>query len=237
MCAMLLWAKGKRCRMTLADAVKSSAAALTVPERERGHFLFEDVDWEYYELTLKQLERAGQHARVTYDEGRMEIMTKTGWHEIMKTAVARLLEHYSVVIDVPIQGAGESTCKRRDQRKGVEADEWYFVTHSPVLDDQGYLDVKDGPPPDLAIESEVSRTLIERQPIYARLRIAEVWRVSLEGIIIERLEGEEYRAVEKSVFFPNLDMNEFFRFVKIAVENQHRAIKEFDAWVRATGIK
>jgi Uma2 family endonuclease len=223
--------------MTLADAVKSSGAALTIPEGEQGHFVFEDVDWEYYELTLKQLERAGQHARVTYDEGRMEIMTKTGWHEIMKTAVARLLEHYSVVIDVGIQGAGESTCKRRDQRKGVEADEWYFITRQPMLDDQGYLDVKNRPPPDLAIESEVSRAVIKRQPIYARLRIPEVWRVSLEGIVVERLEGENYQVVPTSGFFPNLDVKEFFRFVKIAVESQHRAIKEFDAWLRTTGTQ
>ena len=34
-----------------------------------------------------------------------------------------------------------------------------------------------------------------------------------------------------------LDMKDFFRFVKIAMENQHQAVKEFDAWLRSGGAK
>lgn len=222
--------------MTLAEAVKRAPVSLD-PIPDRSHFLFEDVEWEFYEATLAQLERSGQHARVTYVDGRMEIMTKTGWHEVLKTALARVLEHYSVAVDVPLQGLGEATLKRKDRKAGVEADESYYITNKPVYDAKGWVDLKNGPPPDLAIEVELSQTMLDKQSVYVRMRVPEIWRASLEGIQVIRLDRDEYRAVEASVHFPELNRIEFFRFVKLAMENQHQAVKELDAWLRAGGVK
>src|SRR5437868_8797229 len=100
--------------MTIAQVPRKPAKVSSREAVRLGHFFFQDVSWEFYEQTLEQLERSGQHARVTYDEGRMEIMTTTGWHEGIKTCVARLLEHYSFVRDIPIQGFGNVTLKRKD---------------------------------------------------------------------------------------------------------------------------
>jgi Uma2 family endonuclease len=222
--------------MTLAEAIKQRPSQVD-PLPERDHFLFENVDWEFYEKTLKQLERAGQHARVTYDEGRMEIMMKSGWHEVLKTAIARVLEHYSFVADIAIQGLGESTCKDAEKKKGLEPDECYYITNKMLLDSDGYLDLENGPPPDLAIEAEISQTAIPKQPIYARLGVPELWRANFEGITVLRLEGNDYVPREASSYFPQLDMKDFFRFVKVAMENQHQAVKEFDAWLRSGGPK
>jgi Uma2 family endonuclease len=222
--------------MTLAEAIKQRPKQVD-PLPERDHFLFENVDWEFYEKTLEQLERAGQHARVTFDEGRMEIMTVSGWHEVIKKAIARLLEHYSFVADIPIMGLGESTCKAEEKQKGLEPDECYFILNKMCLDAEGYLDLRTGPPPDLAIEAEVSQTAIPKQPIYARLGVPELWRANFEGITVLGLKGEDYAPREGSTYFPKLDMKEFFRFVKIAMENQHQAVKEFDAFLRAGGPK
>jgi Uma2 family endonuclease len=222
--------------MTLAEAIKQRPKQVD-PLPERDHFLFENVDWEFYEKTLEQLERAGQHARVTFDEGRMEIMTVSGWHEVIKKAIARLLEHYSFVADIPIMGLVESTCKAEEKQKGLEPDECYFILNKMCLDAEGYLDLRNGPPPDLAIEAEVSQTAIPKQPIYARRGVAELWRANFEGITVLGLKGEDYAPREGSTYFPKLDMKEFFRFVKIAMENQHQAVKEFDAFLRAGGPK
>jgi Uma2 family endonuclease len=222
--------------MTLTEAVKQRSARLE-PLPERDHFVFENVDWEFYERTLEQLERSGQHARVTYDDGRMEIMTKTGWHEVMKKSIARLLEHYSFVRDIPIQGVGEATLKRQDKRQGVEADECYYIVNKMLLDSKGFLDLKKGPPPDLAIEAEISETSIPKKPIYARLGVPELWRANFDGIMVLRLKDKDYDAGEASGYFPRLDLKEFFGFVKIAMEDQFRAVKEFDAWLRGAGAK
>ena len=60
-------------------------------------------------------------------------MTTTGWHEEIKKTVERLLEHYSFVRDIPIQGYGGVTCDREDLLKGLEPDECYYITNKIVL--------------------------------------------------------------------------------------------------------
>jgi len=199
------------------------------------HFVFEDVPWDFYERTLVQLERAGQHARVTYDQGRMEIMTVTAWHENIKTAAARLLEHYSFVMDIPIKGLGNLTCRRKDLKKGLEPDECYYIRTKPLVNEKGFLDLVKGPPPDLVIEVEVTRSDIPKQPIYQALRVPELWRLREDRLTVLRFDGKTHVPIPKSVHFPKLDMNEFFTFIKRAIEDQHEAIKAFDRWLRGAG--
>src|SRR5437660_1797185 len=82
--------------------------------------LLEDVSWEFYEEFLEELDRLKRHLRVTYDDGRMEIMTLTNRHEQEKKLIARLVEIYAWVREIDITGAGSVTLKR-PKRKGLEA--------------------------------------------------------------------------------------------------------------------
>jgi Uma2 family endonuclease len=222
--------------MTLAEVVKSSAVDDAADFRP-GHFLFENVTWEFYQQTREQLERGGQHAHVTFDEGRMEIMTTTGWHEGIKTCVARLLEHYSFVRDIPIQGYGGVTCDREDLLKGLEPDECYYIANKIVLDEKGHLDLLHGPPPDLVIEVEVTRSSIPKRPIYLAMGVPEIWAFSAEKIAPLKLKNKKFVPISASQYFPNLDFAEFFRFVQIARSDQHQGVKAFDAWLRGAGAK
>lgn len=199
------------------------------------HFVFQDVTWEFYEQVLEQLERAGQHAHVTYDDGRMEIMTTSGWLEDIKKCAARLLEHYSFVRDLPIRGIGSLTLKRKDRQKGVEPDECYYVVKSPVLDKTGHLDLLNGPPPDIAIEVQVSRSSFPKRPVYAGLAVPELWSISEETTEVCELRDGTYVAVATSRFIPKLDPKVFHRFLRAARVNQHQTVKDFDAWLRAAG--
>ena len=87
------------------------------------------------------------------------------------------------------------------------------------------------------IEAEISETSIPKKPIYARLGVPELWRANFDGIMVLRLKDKDYDAGEASGYFPRLDLKEFFGFVKIAMEDQFRAVKEFDAWLRGAGAK
>jgi len=71
-----------------------------------GHFLFENVSWDYYQQTLKALEET--HVRVTYDRGRMELMSPLPWHEYAKTVAARLVEIYALEADILITPVNSS---------------------------------------------------------------------------------------------------------------------------------
>lgn len=209
--------------MTLADP----------PAQQR--FLFEGVSWAYYDQTLRELENAGRRAvRVTYDRGRMEIMTTGTRHEHIKTTLGRLIETYATERDIPITGAGSVTCRREDLDRGLEPDECYYVTSVPPPVEQILLDLTVDAPPDLAVEVEVTRSSIPRQPIYGALGVPEVWRFDGRRIaILHRRPDGQYEPAERSLAFPSLPIDRFNEFLAMALTiGQHDGVRAMRDWAR-----
>jgi Uma2 family endonuclease len=77
------------------------------------------------------------------------------------------------------------------------------------------MNIDDYPNPDLSIEVDISPPKIDRQGIYAALRVPELWRFDGENeqFIIERLADDgSYRPVARSGFLP-IDAEEVRRWV------------------------
>lgn len=206
----------------------------TLMSRPPQKFVMEDVSWAYYDRTLRERDARGSHLRVTYDDGRMELVTTGSRHEQVKKAIARLLEMYSVEMDIPITGLGEVTCRLKRIRKGLEPDECYYITSPvPSMSDKG-LDLSKYPPPDLAVEVDITSLSIPRQPIYAALGVPEIWRYrGGEVAVLIRGEAGKYQPAERSLAFPGLPMKQFNRFLKMALtRSQHEAAKALRDWVR-----
>ncbi len=203
-----------------------------VPEYAR----YTGVSWEEYEQLGEDLMRRGSHARVTFDDGELEIVGTGNKHEGMKTIIARMLETYALEADISITGFGSMTLQRKRLKKGLDPDECYYVqTPKPAgANDPGIFNLNKNPPPDLAIEVEISRGSIPKQPIYSALGVKELWRWTGERIAIFQLVGKEYQAREKSLAFPKLEMSQFNRFVTMAVdESHHVAARALRDWVRS----
>ena len=61
--------------------------------------------------------------------------------------------------------------------------------------------VADHPNPDLAIEVDISPSMIDRPGIYAALKVPEIWRFENDKVLIEQLRGDgTYVEVESSRF-------------------------------------
>src|SRR3954452_18636163 len=103
----------------------------TSPTSGGERFLLDGVTWDYYDRTLRELERQRRRVRVTYDRGRLEFMTLTQLHEFIKKTIARLIETYSVERGIPATGLGSLTCRREDLDRGLEPDECYYVATPP----------------------------------------------------------------------------------------------------------
>src|SRR5438105_2532086 len=160
--------------------------------------LLEDVSWETYEEFLEELDRHKRHLRVTYDDGRMEIMTLTNRHEQNKKLLARLVEMYALVMDIDVTGVGSVTLKK-PKRKGLEPDECYYVQTPPPDVTVMRLDLKVYPPPDMGIEVDVTRSSIARQPVYAFIGVPEVWRFDGDRVIfLLRKRDGKYRTATHS---------------------------------------
>src|SRR5437016_3982755 len=99
----------------------------TFPTPESGtSIVLDDVTWEDYEKLLAEIGEG--RTRVTFDSGRMELMSPSPRHDDVKKITARLIETYALECDIPITGWGSTTFRRKDLRKGLEPDECYYVS-------------------------------------------------------------------------------------------------------------
>jgi len=79
----------------------------------------------------------------------------------------------------------------------LEPDECYYVAHAADVAAKDKLDLRIDPPPDLAIEVEISPPDVARVPIYAALGVPEVWRYDEEGLRpMRRTRSGTYVAAE-----------------------------------------
>ena len=165
-----------------------------------------NVDWSFYEQLADSIPE-GWHIHVDYDGQDVELMSPGLLHEINRKLLGCLVAEACAI---PFKSAGQTTWKRLEIARGLEADESYFFRTEKLEavaagKARRSLDIADYPNPDLGIEVDMSPPKIDRPGIYAALQVAEVWRFDGERqeLVIERLEDDgTYRAVDRSSFLP-----------------------------------
>lgn len=172
--------------------------------------------------TYARLQRAKGDApvpRYAYLNGDLEIILPGRAHERTKKNLARLIETFGMLRDVPVTGMGSWTLKNRLLKKGVEPDECYFVGRS------------DGEAPDLAIEVVMASDALDKLPIYAALGVREVWIWRHGALIVHVLEGDAYTQVGRSTLLADLDLT---MLTMLAPQtDQHAALQTWMRWLRA----
>jgi Uma2 family endonuclease len=192
---------------------------------------FSAVEWEEYAALLDTLPDNPRY-RVSYDRGRLEIMTFSTEHEKYKKILARLIEVLDEEAGVGIESYGSTTFSREALSGGLEPDECYYIQHAAEVVGKR-LDPQTGPPPDLAVEIDLSHPSLHKLPIYAALGVAELWRYRQGRVTFHRLAGDEYLETPRSVAFPFLTSEAFTGFVKLAeTDGQSAAKRAFRKWVR-----
>jgi Uma2 family endonuclease len=90
------------------------------------------------------------------------------------------------------------------------------------------------PPPDLAIEVDITRRSVARQPIYAALGVPELWRFDGKKLSVLTLQSDgRYHVQAASLSFPFLPMAELEKFTaRLRVENDTAVMRSFQQWVR-----
>jgi Uma2 family endonuclease len=195
--------------------------------------VLDGVSWETYQSLLNDL-RDRRRVRLTYDSGWLEIMTVSQRHESVKKLVARLIEAYADAAEITVEGFGSATYARKDLQKGLEPDECYYIQHAADVTGKTKFDFAVDPPPDLAIEIEVTRRVVPRQPIYAALGVPELWRFDGRRLIPMCLTDDgKYSPAQCSLAFPDLPMEQLNRFLAIGLSSgQSAAVKALRQWLR-----
>jgi Uma2 family endonuclease len=166
-----------------------------------------DVPWTLYRNLVDSLpENSG--IRTAYDGADLEIMTKGRQHENYSSLFGRLVDVVTEELAIPCSANRETTWKRDDVERGLEADQCYYfraekLAAAAASKARGSNNVADYPNPDMAIEIDISASLVDRPGIYAALGVSEVWRFDGESLLIEWLGAEgRYSPVESSGWLP-----------------------------------
>jgi Uma2 family endonuclease len=166
-----------------------------------------DVGWHVYDC-LSEAVGEGQHVRLAYDGRDMEIMTTGHQHENYKELFGKIVATVSRAKGIARKTAGETTWKRPELERGIEADQCYFFDLEKIRVVVEALNrksnnVADYPNPDMAIEIDLSSPRVDRLSIYAMLRGDELWRFDGQTVVIEHLQQDgTYKPVQASRFLP-----------------------------------
>ncbi|MBW4603983.1 MAG: Uma2 family endonuclease [Calothrix sp. FI2-JRJ7] len=177
------------------------------------------VTWERFKAIEAPL-LDNHDVKLTYLAGVLEIMSPIGReHEYIKSTLSLLLETYMRKKGVRFYKRGGFTLEAPGYASGTP--------------DESYCIGRDKQIPDIVIEVIVSSGTINRKELYKPLRVPEVWfwksgelRIfQLDPAAIHVGEHFEYKEVDRSRFFPDLDRALLLKY--LGYTDQYDAVKDF----------
>lgn len=178
---------------------------LTKPRADR--VVLYNISWQQFENLLIELGES-RAARFAYDNGTLEIMTPLLEHEYYKETIGITIQDIAEVLERDYESLGSTTWKREIKKAGVEPDNCFYFQNEAKIRGKLQFNLEQDPPPDLALEIDVTSKSLSRFPIYARLGVPEIWCYDSGELKIYQLEGKEYIEVQISSIFPTLPIQE-----------------------------
>lgn len=201
------------------------------PSEQR--FVLHGVPWRTYERLLRAF--ADRPAvRLTYDRGTLELMTLSHEHESLSYLAARHVDVLTEELALPVKGGRSTTFRRRNRRRGREPDACWWIAHEPAVRGKTDIDLATDPPPDLALEVDVTHSSLDRLAIYAALGVPEIWRLEDRQLTCRLLSaGRHYTTAAQSRTFPGLNMADLTGFLnRFGQVEENALVRQFRAWVR-----
>lgn len=204
----------------------------TLQPASQQYLLLDGISWQGYEQMLHELD--GRHFRLTYDMGVLEIMTTSYEHENYSELLSHLLRILTLELAISMCSGGSMTFKKESIHKGLEPDKCWWIKNERKMRGKKTFDIDSDPPPDLAIETEISRSALDRMGIYAALKVAEVWRFDGETLRVCHLGASgKYREKTQSRAFPFLSIEKIVFFLRRSeTVDETTLLTEFVQWVR-----
>lgn len=217
---------------TATDPTRMAPASRPEPVVGEHRFVIHNVSWEKYETLLELFGDDGP--RMNYSGGELELMSPLIPHSRYGNLIGFMIEALTEELDIPRNALGSTTFKQRLAARGLEPDECYYIANAGKLVSDRRPDLDVDPPPDLAIEIEITRSLVDKLGIYAGIGVPEIWRYDGETLTVLILGRDgAYHLSESSASFPFLPMAEVARFLREYDPSQEtRWGRSFRVWVR-----
>ena len=162
-----------------------------------------DLSWDDYERLLAgRPERP--HLRISYDCGKLEVMSPLPEHEAYARFIDRVVGACAKLLNLTVESYGGATWKRRSLARGVEPDACYYVASADRIIGKSPIDLEFDPPPDVVVEIDITNESLSRFPIYGALSVREIWRYDGKQVQFYELIGGQYHGLLASRSFPGL---------------------------------
>jgi Uma2 family endonuclease len=206
-----------------------TATLIQSPDR----VILKHISWQTYQSLIVDFEREPA-IRLTYDRGTLEIRMPLAPHETYKKILGRLIEAATEELDLEIRSLGSLTCSREDLAKGLEPDQCYYIQNEKKVRGVEQIDLEKLPPPDLAVEIDITSSSLDRFSIYADLKVPEIWRYDGRSLVIYGLVGSEYLTQDRSITLPILRTEDILRFLSLSASiGENNLVKQFRQWLRS----
>ncbi len=134
-------------------------------------------------------------------------------------------------MEIDFEGFGSTTFKRVDKLAGLEPDDCFYIQNNVAMRGIRKLDMTIDPPPDLAIEVDVtSKTKFD---VYRVLGVPELWLYD-QTLKIYILRDGEYIESELSPIFGDIPIRDVIpQFLEISLsQGRSTAMKAFRVWMQ-----
>lgn len=185
--------------------------SLTAQRADR--VVLHNISWQQFENLLNDL---GNHraARIAYDQGTLEIMTPLPEHEYFKETIGDAIKDIAEALNLDYESYGSTTWRQEAKLAGLEADNCFYFQNEAAIRGKLDIDLTQDPPPDLALEIDITSKSLNRFPIYARLGIPEIWCYDDSALQIYYLQDTQYIRVERSQVFPALAVQDLPKLIE-----------------------
>ncbi|MBW4485943.1 MAG: Uma2 family endonuclease [Tildeniella torsiva UHER 1998/13D] len=204
-----------------------TATLIQSPDR----VILQNISWQTYRSLVNDFEQEPA-IRLTYDLGTLEIRMPLDPHETFKKLLGRLIEAATEELRLEIRSLGSRTCDCEDLAKGLEPDQCYYIQHEAEVRGVVQIDMAHYPPPDLAVEIDITSSSLNRLAIYSALGVPELWRFDGERLTIYTLQGESYILSPASLALPPLIASDIERFLQLhPTTGENSLIRQFRQWI------
>ena len=201
---------------------------------EGATLTIQGLDWDDYEILLKNLAER-PNLRVSYDKGRLQIVSISRRHERYAAHVENLIVTACDEFDLTLEECGRTTWRRFMLDRGVEADGSYYIENAKRVLDDREIDLESDPPPDIVLEIDLTTDSRDKFPLYAALAVPEIWRYDGQAIHFHQLRDGEYVEMPGSRALPGLSRELLIESMEISkTQGQTAARKHLRAKLRSS---
>jgi Uma2 family endonuclease len=193
--------------------------------------ILHDIDWQQFESILEDLGEK-RRTRIAYLDGVLEIVMPLPEHEKIKVLISYFVQVLLDELGIDFEGYGSTTFKAKAKRAGLEPDECFYIQNNVAMRGIRKLDMAIDPPPDLAIEMDVtSKTKFD---VYRVLGVPELWLYDKQ-LKIYVLQDGEYIESELSPTFGNVPVLEIIpQFLERSIrDGRSAAMRAFRTWMQS----